>query len=99
MPPAHLNGQSRTCGAATVVVEQDFVRVGGELWAVENDLDDHGSGQLIPTYSGITINGKPVIVHTPDAAMPDDLCIPLGGAHCDPETASGSDFVYAYGGP
>lgn len=97
MPAAHRNGDARSCGATTVVEGQDFCYVDGKLWAVENDPNSHGDGQLIPTYSGVYIDNKPVIVHTPDQAQPDDLCPPLGGNHCDPETAEGSPGTFAYG--
>jgi hypothetical protein len=36
-----------------------------------------------------------VIVHAPDAAAPDDLCIPIGGPHCEPMTAEGSGATFA----
>lgn len=97
MPPAHRQGDPRVCGATTVVVNQDFCYVDNELWAVEGDLDLHGDGQLIPTYSGVYINNLPVIVHTPDQANPDDLCYFIGPPHCDPYTAGGSPETYAYG--
>lgn len=97
MPAAHRNGDSRVCGAVTVVAGQDFVYVDSELWAVEGDPNSHGDGQLIPTYHGVYINDIPVIVHTPDQASPDDLCPPDGPPHCDPETAEGSPGVFSYG--
>ena len=71
MPLAHRNNDLRVCGAKTVVQGQSSVTIEGELWAVRDDPNDHEEGKLIPTYSGITIEGKDVIVHTPDLATAD----------------------------
>jgi hypothetical protein len=65
---------ARVCGATTVVVGQSTVFVNSKLWAVLNDPNSHGDGQLINTGTTVFIEGKPVIVHSPDPAMPDDLC-------------------------
>ena len=66
--------------------------VNGQLWAVKDTVNSHGDGQLInSTGSTVFIEGKPVIVHGPDHAHPDDA------DHPDPMTAEGSDNVYAYG--
>lgn len=96
MPEAHRNGDSRTCGAATVVQNQSTVFVNGELWAVEGTINSHDEGGLIPTGQTVFIEGKRVIVHTPDHASADGLCPLLGGEHCDPKTAEGSPNVSAY---
>lgn len=90
MPKAHRHGDKRVCGASTVVQNQSTVFVNGKLWAVENTINDHGNGQLIPTGHTVFVEGKPVIVHTPDHAKPDNA------GHPDPMTAQGSDDVYAY---
>jgi hypothetical protein len=95
MPPAHRHGDARTCGATTVVVGQSSTYVNGKLWAVEGDINSHGDGQLIASVAAVKIEGKRVIVHAPDDAVPDDLCLPLGGAHCEPMTASGSGDTFA----
>jgi uncharacterized Zn-binding protein involved in type VI secretion len=97
MPPAHRHGDPRVCGATTVVVGQSTTYVDGKLWAVKDDINTDGDGQLIPTGSSVFVEGKPVIVHTPDHAQEDDLCIPIGAPHCDPETAAGSGATFAYG--
>ncbi len=97
MPASHRNGDSRSCGATTVVVGQSTVFVNGRLWAVKDDLDSHGAGGLInSTGDTVFIEGKPVIVHGPDQAQPDDLCPVEGGEHCDPKTAEGSGDTFAY---
>lgn len=68
----------------------------GKLWAVEDSVNNHGNGQLIPTTGQtVHIEGKPIIVHGPDHAQPDDLC-PVEPEHCDPETAQGSPDVFSY---
>ena len=96
MPKAHRNGDSRICGASTVVQNQSTVFVNGELWAVKGSEDNHGAGGLINTTgSTVFIEGINVIVHVPDHANPDNLC-PVGDPHCDPMTAQGSDNVFAY---
>jgi hypothetical protein len=64
---------------------------------VEGDVNTDGDGQLIPSGLSVFIQGKPVIVNTPDNAQPDDLCIPIGEPHCDPMTAAGSGATFAYG--
>jgi len=98
MPKAHKDGDPRVCGAVTVVVNQSNTYVDGRLWAVLGDPNSHGDGALINSFTGVNINGLPVIVHTPDSAEPDALCIPLNGSHCFPMTAGGSDVTYAYDG-
>jgi uncharacterized Zn-binding protein involved in type VI secretion len=94
---AHRNGDTRTCGASTVVVGQTTVFVNNRLWAVEGDINSHGSGNLVPvTGDTIYIEDKLVIVHGPDNAFPDDLCPIVGEPHCAPLTASGSGDTSAY---
>lgn len=86
----HRDGDLRACGASTIAEGQDFVFVNGKLWSVEDDPCSHGDGQLIASHTGIFINGKRVIVHTPDPAKIDDL------GHEDTQTAEGSSNVFAY---
>lgn len=95
---AHRHGDSRVCGASTVVTNQSTVYVNNKLWAVEGDPNSHGAGALIPTAGekNIIIEGKTVIVHGPDNASPDSLCIPIGDPHCNPATAQGSDDTFCY---
>ncbi len=69
----------------------------GRLWAVDGDPNSHGDGALIHSGSTVHVQGILVIVHAPDQASPDDLCIPIGEPHCDPFTAAGSGDVFAYG--
>ena len=97
MPPAHRQGDPRTCGATTVVVGQSTTFADGKLWAVKDDINTDGDGQLIPSGSSVFIQGKPVIVHSPDDAQPDDLCPVIDGDHCEPKTAAGSGTTFAYG--
>lgn len=93
MPGAHRNGDLRLCDAHTVVSHQTTVYANDELWAVHGDECDHGSGALLATFTGVFINDIPVIVHTPDEAIPDALIIFL---HSTPFTAQGSGDVIAY---
>lgn len=91
MPKAHKNGDSRNCGAITVVQNQSTVFVNGQLWAVRGDPNSHGAGNLInSTGSTVIVEGIPVIVHGPDHANPDNA------DHPDPMTDEGSPNVYAY---
>lgn len=77
---AHRNFvDKRDCGAFTIVVGQKTVRVNGELWAVKDDPNSHGDGNLINTGSSVRIAGKFVIVSPGDPAKPDDLCGSDGG--------------------
>lgn len=71
--------------------------VNGLLWAVNGDPNDHIDGGLIPSGATVFIEGKLVIVNSPDNANPDSLCIPIGGPHCNPATAQGSGDTFAYG--
>lgn len=95
---AHRHGDARICGATTIVSGQSTVYVNNQLWAVQGDKNTHGEGALFPTTNpdSIYIEGKSIIVHGPDHAEPDDLCIPIGEPHCDPETAAGSGDTFAY---
>lgn len=98
MPAAHRHGDSRACGATTIVVGQSFCKVNGKLWSVNGDPDSHGAGALhAGGASFVKINGIPVIV-VGDSAAPDNLCPPLGGAHCAPSATSGSPNTFAGGG-
>lgn len=94
MALAHRNNDLRVCGAKTVVTGQSSVTIAGELWAVLDDENNHGAGDLVNTTgSSITINGKPIIVHGPDLAAVDDLVFP---PHDVPKTATACDSVNCY---
>ncbi len=92
MSEAHVNGQLRSCGATTIVSGQSFVKVDGQLWAVENDQNSHGSGQLIASKTYVKIDGKSVIIKG-DSAQQDALCPSLGGEHCNPKAQEGKSFI------
>ena len=81
------------CDAKTIVVGQSSVFVGGKLWAVKDDPNDHEAGELIPTGQSVTINGKRVIVHFPDKAKVDGL----GHVLDDDATKTHAASVSAYG--
>lgn len=90
---AHRDGDARACGARTTVTGQSTVFVNGKLWAVDRDPNSHGSGPLKPSGpKSVTINGKPVIVHTPDPVYSKDNQDHLGSAR----TNAGSGNVFAY---
>jgi hypothetical protein len=92
MAICHRNGDARACGATTVVSGQDFVKVDGQLWAVNGDPNTDGDGNLITSHSWLRINGKGIIVNG-DSANPDDICFIAGGAHCNPSASSGDDLI------
>lgn len=92
---AHRHGDKRKCGGTTDVKGQSTVFVNNKLWAVSGDPVDHKGGGLIPTGETIRINNKLVICHTPDSAVPDDLC-PAPFFHCEPITDQGSGDTFAY---
>jgi len=92
MAYCHRNSDSRNCGAGTVVTGQDFVKVEGQLWAVNGDPNDHGSGGLIASCDYISIAGKRIIV-VGNSANPDNLCPVPGGNHCNPMSVGFSSLV------
>lgn len=92
MPEAHRHDDKRQCDATTIVTGQSTVFVNGKLWAVEGDKNSHGEGGLIPTETTVKIEGKPVIVNTPDMASGDLQ----GHTPIETRTAEGSDNVTAY---
>ena len=93
MPKAHRNTDLRACSATTSVVGQSTVKVNSLLWAVKDDPNSHGAGNLINTVTTVRIEGKLVIVHSPDPAT-GDLA---GHLPSSTKTAQGSPNVYAYG--
>ncbi len=95
MPGAHRHGDSRTCGATTIV-QQTTVFVNDRLWSIQGDPNTDGGGALIATIA-TTIeieNVNPIVLGDP--AAPDDLCPIKGGEHCTPNTSSASSDVEAH---
>jgi uncharacterized Zn-binding protein involved in type VI secretion len=92
MASIHRQDDSRACGATTIVTGQSTVFAGGKLISVDGDQNTDGGGALSTSHGSITINGKGIIVVGDSAAL-DDLCIPIGGAHCAPNASSGLDTV------
>lgn len=68
----HRHGDSRSCGATTIVIGQSSVFINGKLCSVEGDINTHGNGQLIASHSSFKINNKSVIV-VGDSSQPDNL--------------------------
>lgn len=97
MIKVHRNGDSRACGATTVVSGQSTVFVNSKLVAVEGDPNSHGAGGLNASINPgtIFIEGKEMVVNGSSAAA-DSLCPLLGGAHCAPSATSGSDDTFAF---
>lgn len=88
----HRQDDARSCGATTNVIGQSTVYAGGKLISVDGDTNSHGSGALIAATNNIYINGK-MVVNVGDSADPDDLCIPVGGAHCAPAATGGLSSI------
>ena len=95
--PVHRNGDSRSCGASTVVTGQGNVFVNNKLASVQGDPNTHGGGALGATVNDGTvfINNKKVVLLGSSAA-PDALC-PVSPVHCNPKSSSASPNVFACG--
>ena len=93
MPATHRNTDPRTCGATTIVEGQSTVFVNGLLQSVNDDPNTHGAGNLIAACKNVFAGGILCVNHTPENASADNLCPPLGGAHCAPATAGGSEIL------
>ena len=87
----HRHGDSRVCGATTVVANQSTVFANDKLIAVNGDPNSHGGGALIAGSNNVFINKIAVVNHTPDGASADALLINL---HAAPATAEGSPDVF-----
>jgi hypothetical protein len=74
VPGVHRHGDSRYCGATTIVEGQNSVYVNGELWAVDGDPCTHGNGDCRAIYgaSNVYINNKKVICAVGDTAYSAD---------------------------
>lgn len=92
MANSHRHGDSRVCGATTIVDGQSFVTIEGKLWAVDKDPNSHGAGNLNTSRTWITIDGKGVICKG-DSAAADTLCFTVGPPHCVPSAVGFSDLV------
>lgn len=92
MAIAHRDHDSRSCGATTTVIGQDFVKINGQLWAVKGDTETHVNGQLNNTQTYIKINGIYACL-VGDGASQDNLCPSDGGNHCSPSASSGDALI------
>lgn len=93
MTAIHRNTDSRSCGASTVVTGNGSVFANNLLVSVNGDPNSHGGGSLSASTNQIFAENL-MVVEVGDSASPDALCIPLGGAHCGPSSASGSTNVF-----
>ena len=94
MAAVHRDTDSRSCGASTVTAQAKNVFANGLLISIDGDPNSHGGGALSAGSDQVYAGGILVVNHSPDGAAPDALCVPIGGAHCGPSTASGSPDVY-----
>lgn len=90
--PIHRHTDSRLCGATTTVTGQSTVYANSLLVSVDKDPNDHGAGALTAKCNEVYINGKMVVI-VGNSADPDNLCKPVGGDHCGPNSSGGSDNV------
>jgi hypothetical protein len=98
--PIHRNGDSRLCGASTVVSGQSTVYINGMLASIEGDPNDHGDGSLTASNNDGTVYiGGKLVNLLGSAALADALCIIDGPPHCGPIATSASPNVFACGGP
>ena len=93
MPAVHRDTDSRACGASTASAQSRNVYVNSLLWSIDGDPNTHGSGALSAATNNVFIGGI-AVCNDNDSAAPDDLCPPLGGAHCAPDASSGSSNVF-----
>jgi hypothetical protein len=96
MPGVHRNGDSRACGAGTIVSGQGSVYVNNKLASVNKDQNSHGGGGLKANNPGVYINGELVVIQS-NSADPDALCPLPGGAHCAPSATGASGDVFIGG--
>lgn len=97
MPAVHRDRDRRACGAVTTVTGQGDVYINNKLVSVYNDPNTHGGGGLNASINTgtIFINYKKMVVQG-SSARGDNLCPPVGGAHCNPASTSGSPDVWAF---
>lgn len=97
MPGVHRNGDTRFCGASTVVEGQSSVYVNGRLASVDGDPNTHLEGRNKPVYGArnILLEGKLIICAVGDSVYDIDLALhPEGPAN----PAGHSMDVIVYGG-
>lgn len=92
MPAVHRNGDSRICGASTIVAGNSNVFCNSKLVSVDGDPNSHGGGNLQAQNNNVYVNGKLVVNNSPENAAPDNLCD--GDSHCNPKTSQGSSNVF-----
>lgn len=90
--PCHRDGDSRICGASTIVVGNDDVFCNSRLVSVDQDPNSHGGGNLNAKNNEVYVHSKLVVNHSPEPASPDNLCD--SDVHCNPMTAEGSHNVF-----
>jgi hypothetical protein len=84
MPGVHRHGDSRFCGAATVVVGQSTVYANGKLVSVDGDPNTHSEGRNKPIYGpkNVYVENKLIICAVGDTTYNmDNLRHPPGPAN------------------
>jgi hypothetical protein len=91
MPAVHRNGDSRSCGATTIVTGQGTVYVNNKLVSVQGDKNTHINGALLASVNPGTVfaENKEIVVVGSDASGDNS-------GHNNPKAASGSGNVFAF---
>lgn len=66
--------------------------------SIKGDINTHGGGILGSSGHNVYIDGEEIVT-VGTISSPDSLCPVIGGAHCSPNAASGSSFVFIDGIP
>lgn len=94
MPQVHRNGDTRVCGANTVVAGNSTVFANNRLVSVKGDPNTHSGGQLHASVNPGTvfIEGKEMVVVGSHASGDRKK----GSIHKNPAASSGSPNVIAF---
>ena len=93
MAGVHRNGDSRSCGATTVVSTNTTVFANGQLVSVNGNATSHGGGALSASSAHFYCHDT-LVVDNGDGAAADSLCPSAAGAHCGPSASSASTNVF-----
>ena len=93
MTGVHRHGDSRSCGATTVVTTNTTVFANGQLVSVNGNPNSHGAGNLSADCAHFYCHDT-LVVDNGDSAAADNVCPTSGGAHCAPAASSASPNVF-----
>ena len=90
MAGGHRHGDSRICGATTVVSINTSVFANDVLISVDGNANSHGNGALSASCNHLFVHDT-LVVDNGDSAAPDTLC--ASNVHCNPSATSASTNV------